>query len=56
MSTTPTSTLPYPLFGSDFRLREDLAQATHFADALGPLPVRNKAKILRGNLSRLVTA
>jgi hypothetical protein len=42
MSTTPTATLPYPLFD--------------FADALGHLPVGDQAKIMGGNLARLVTA
>jgi predicted TIM-barrel fold metal-dependent hydrolase len=43
------------LFGSDFPHPEGLAQPTHFADALGHLPVQEQAKIMGGNLSRLVT-
>ncbi len=68
MSTTPTVTLPYPLFdadnhlyetqlcGSDFPHPEGLAQPTHFADVLGHLPVGDQAEIMGGNLARLVTA
>ncbi|SPM37785.1 amidohydrolase [Mycobacterium rhizamassiliense] len=43
------------LFGSDFPHPEGLAAPTHFADALGHLPVGDQAKIMGGNLSRLVT-
>jgi len=43
------------LFGSDFPHPEGLAQPTHFADALGHLPLEDQAKIMGGNLSRLVT-
>jgi hypothetical protein len=69
MSTTPTMTLPYPLFdadnhlyetqqlcGSDVPHPERLAQPTHFADALGHVPVGDRAEIMGGNLARLVTA
>jgi predicted TIM-barrel fold metal-dependent hydrolase len=43
------------LFGSDFPHPEGLAQPTHFADALSHLPVSDQAKIMGGNLARLVT-
>jgi len=68
MSTAPTMTLPYPLFDADNHLYETqlcdsdvphperLAQPTHFADALGDVPVGDHAKSMGGNLARLVTA
>ena len=43
------------LFASDFPHPEGLAQPTHFADALGHLQLEDQAKIMGGNLSRLVT-
>ena len=44
------------LFGSDFPHPEGLAEPTHFADALGHLSVEDQARIMGGNLSRLVSA
>ncbi|UXA06170.1 amidohydrolase [Mycobacterium sp. SMC-2] len=43
------------LFGSDYPHPEGLAQPTHFADALGHLPQEDRAKIMGGNLTRLVS-
>ncbi len=43
------------LFGSDFPHPEGLAPPTHFADTLVHLPVEDRAKIMGGNLTRLVT-
>jgi predicted TIM-barrel fold metal-dependent hydrolase len=43
------------LFGSDFPHPEGLAQPTHYADALGSLSADDQAKIMGGNLSRLVS-
>jgi hypothetical protein len=45
ISTTPTATSPYPLFGPDFRLREGLKQPT----------LADHAMIV-GNIARPVTA
>jgi len=50
MSTTPTATSPYPLFGTDFRLRGGLEQP------IGHLPPANLAQIMNGNLAHPVTA
>lgn len=43
------------LYGSDYPHPEGLAQPTHYADALVHLPVEDQAKIMGGNLARLVT-
>ncbi|EUA30281.1 amidohydrolase family protein [Mycobacterium xenopi 4042] len=43
------------LFGSDYPHPEGLAQPRHFADALQHLDVGDQAKIMGGNLSRLVS-
>ncbi|BBY37981.1 amidohydrolase [Mycobacterium mantenii] len=43
------------LFGSDYPHPEGLAQPRHFADALGHLPQEDQAKIMGGNLARLVS-
>jgi predicted TIM-barrel fold metal-dependent hydrolase len=43
------------LYGSDFPHPEGLAQPTHYADALGHLPQEDQAKIMGGNLARLVS-
>ena len=42
------------LYGSDYPHPEGLAQPTHYADALTHLSVDDQAKIMGGNLSRLV--
>ncbi|SRR6266568_1736287 len=42
------------LFGSDYPHPEGLAQPTHFADMLGHLPEEDQAKIMGGNLARLL--
>jgi predicted TIM-barrel fold metal-dependent hydrolase len=42
------------LFGSDYPHPEGLAQPTHFADLLQHLPVEDQAKIMGGNLARLL--
>jgi len=43
------------LFGSDYPHPEGLAEPTHFADGLGHLSQEDKAKIMGGNLARLVS-
>jgi predicted TIM-barrel fold metal-dependent hydrolase len=43
------------LYGSDYPHPEGLAQPTHYADALEHLPRDDQAKIMGGNLSRLVS-
>jgi predicted TIM-barrel fold metal-dependent hydrolase len=43
------------LFGSDYPHPEGLAQPTHFADGLGHLSHGDQAKIMGGNLARLVS-
>ncbi|BBX95038.1 amidohydrolase family protein [Mycobacterium lacus] len=43
------------LYGSDYPHPEGLAQPTHYADALQHLPVADQAKIMGGNLARLVS-
>jgi len=43
------------LYGSDYPHPEGLAQPTHYADALEHLPQDDQAKIMGGNLSRLVS-
>ncbi|MCW2654568.1 MAG: amidohydrolase [Mycobacterium sp.] len=43
------------LFGSDYPHPEGLAEPRHFADALGHLGEGDQAKIMGGNLSRLVS-
>ena len=43
------------LFGSDYPHPEGLAQPTHFADGLGYLSQEDQAKIMGGNLARLVS-
>ena len=43
------------LYGSDYPHPEGLAQPTHYADGLSHLRVEDQAKIMGGNLSRLVT-
>jgi predicted TIM-barrel fold metal-dependent hydrolase len=43
------------LYGSDYPHPEGLAQPTHYADALGHLPQDDQAKIMGGNLARLVS-
>jgi predicted TIM-barrel fold metal-dependent hydrolase len=43
------------LYGSDYPHPEGLAQPTHYADALQHLPVEDQAKIMGGNLARLVS-
>jgi predicted TIM-barrel fold metal-dependent hydrolase len=43
------------LFGSDYPHPEGLSQPTHYADVLQHLSVADQAKIMGGNLSRLVT-
>jgi hypothetical protein len=49
--------LMFPTLASlvEERMRDDPAQPTHFADALGHLPLDDQAKIMGGNLARLVT-
>ncbi len=42
------------LFGSDYPHPEGLAEPTHFADMLGHLPEADQAKIMGGNLARLL--
>ncbi|MFD0364651.1 amidohydrolase family protein [Nocardia sp. GCM10030253] len=42
------------LFGSDYPHPEGLAEPTHFADMLTHLPVEDQAKIMGGNLARLL--
>jgi predicted TIM-barrel fold metal-dependent hydrolase len=42
------------LFGSDFPHPEGLAQPTHFADMLDHLEEKDQAKIMGGNLARLL--
>ncbi|WP_405137831.1 amidohydrolase family protein [Nocardia sp. NBC_01388] len=42
------------LFGSDYPHPEGLAEPTHFADMLTQLPVEDQAKIMGGNLARLL--
>ena len=42
------------LFGSDYPHPEGLAEPTHFADMLGQLPEADQAKIMGGNLARLL--
>jgi predicted TIM-barrel fold metal-dependent hydrolase len=42
------------LFGSDYPHPEGLAEPTHFADMLGHLSEANQAKIMGGNLARLL--
>ena len=42
------------LFGSDYPHPEGLAQPTHFADMLGHLTEEDQAKIMGGNLARLL--
>ncbi|MEU8896041.1 amidohydrolase family protein [Nocardia sp. NPDC048505] len=42
------------LFGSDYPHPEGLAEPTHFADMLAHLPVEDQAKIMGGNLARLL--
>lgn len=44
------------LYGSDYPHPEGLAQPTHYADMLSHLGTDDQAKIMGGNLSRLVTA
>ena len=43
------------LYGSDYPHPEGLAQPTHYVHALENLSVEDQAKIMGGNLSRLVT-
>ncbi len=43
------------LFGSDYPHPEGLARPTHFADGLGHLSREDQAKIMGGNLARLVS-
>jgi predicted TIM-barrel fold metal-dependent hydrolase len=43
------------LYGSDYPHPEGLAQPTHYADGLTHLSIDDQAKIMGGNLSRLVT-
>ncbi|TGB43083.1 amidohydrolase family protein [Mycolicibacterium peregrinum] len=43
------------LYGSDYPHPEGLSQPTHYADALHHLSTEDQAKIMGGNLSRLVT-
>jgi predicted TIM-barrel fold metal-dependent hydrolase len=43
------------LYGSDYPHPEGLAQPTHYADGLTHLGIDDQAKIMGGNLSRLVT-
>ena len=43
------------LYGSDYPHPEGLAEPTHYVTALEHLPVDDQAKIMGGNLSRLVT-
>lgn len=42
------------LFGSDYPHPEGLAEPTHFADMLGHLDEKDQAKIMGGNLARLL--
>ncbi len=42
------------LFGSDYPHPEGLAEPTHFADMLAHLPETDQAKIMGGNLARLL--
>jgi predicted TIM-barrel fold metal-dependent hydrolase len=44
------------LYGSDYPHPEGLAQPTHYADMLQHLHIDDQAKIMGGNLSRLITA
>lgn len=43
------------LYGSDYPHPEGLAQPRHYADALGHLSVDDQAKIMGGNLARLMS-
>ena len=43
------------LYGSDYPHPEGLAQPMHYADALQHLPIDDQAKIMGGNLARLVS-
>jgi predicted TIM-barrel fold metal-dependent hydrolase len=43
------------LYGSDYPHPEGLAQPTHYADALQHLAIEDQAKIMGGNLARLVS-
>jgi predicted TIM-barrel fold metal-dependent hydrolase len=43
------------LYGSDYPHPEGLAHPTHYVHALEHLPANDQAKIMGGNLSRLVT-
>lgn len=42
-------------YGSDFPHPEGLAQPRHYADTLQPLSVDDQAKIMGGNLARLMS-
>jgi predicted TIM-barrel fold metal-dependent hydrolase len=43
------------LFGSDYPHPEGLARPADYANALGSLSIDDQAKIMGGNLSRLIT-